>query len=286
LKKRMNVDMYKRLSFLEEYSALTHARDATLVEYLTILNNDGKHKQVLDTLMKHNFHPWEGGEGKVSGQFITAHVQLALKDMCTENFSSALEHLEIASAPTYPENLGEGKLASMVENDLDYYKGLVYLEMGNISESTECFRRATEGSEDLGEAMFYNDSPAEMIWFQGMAHLKLGEMEKAQAKFSLLEKYGKEHVDDAASVDYFAVSLPSIDIFDSDLKLKNKIHCLYLMGLGYLGQKELGELSSKEMLVTKMQNQVLELDSSHQGARLILKTEGKCTVDQDSKEEL
>ena len=40
---------------------------------------------------------------------------------------------------------------------------------------------------------------------------------------------------DEVKIDYFAVSLPDLVIFDDDLNKRNKIHCLYMEGLGYLG---------------------------------------------------
>ena len=39
-------------------------------------------------------------------------------------------------------------------------------------------------------------------------------------------------------IDYFAVSLPELMIFDDDLEKRNRIHCHYLQGLGYLGMRE------------------------------------------------
>jgi len=40
---------------------------------------------------------------------------------------------------------------------------------------------------------------------------------------------------DVFKMDYFAVSLPDLQIWDDDMTKKNRIHCYYLMGLGHLG---------------------------------------------------
>ena len=61
-------------------------------------------------------------------------------------------------------------------------------------------------------------------------------------------------------LDFFAVSLPDLMIFDDDLKQRNIIHCDYLMGLGWLG---LGELEKTR----KHFHDVLEADPSHLGVR-------------------
>lgn len=39
-------------------------------------------------------------------------------------------------------------------------------------------------------------------------------------------------------IDYFAVSLPDLLIFEEDLNRKNVSHCLFMKGLGHLGRKE------------------------------------------------
>lgn len=36
-------------------------------------------------------------------------------------------------------------------------------------------------------------------------------------------------------MDYFAVSLPDLQIWEDDMNEKNRIHCNYLMGLGHAG---------------------------------------------------
>ncbi len=50
-------------------------------------------------------------------------------------------------------------------------------------------------------------------------------------------------------------------IFDADLSLRNKVHCQYLMGLGYLGFG-----NAKAEGAEKLFEQVLQSDTSHQGA--------------------
>ena len=36
-------------------------------------------------------------------------------------------------------------------------------------------------------------------------------------------------------IDYFAVSMPDLAIWEEDLDVRNRIHCSYVMGLGYFG---------------------------------------------------
>jgi hypothetical protein len=67
-------------------------------------------------------------------------------------------------------------------------------------------------------------------------------------------------MNDVLKIDYFAVSLPDLLIFEDDLDLRNKIHCLYMTGLGYLGlQKTAAAIAAF--------GQVLHHDNMHFGAR-------------------
>jgi tetratricopeptide (TPR) repeat protein len=122
---------------------------------------------------------------------------------------------------------------------------------------------ASQGLEEPASPMFYNDQPPDMIFYQGLAWLKLGNAKEARSRFNKLKDYGEQHLFDTVNIDYFAVSLPDFLIFKDDLNKGNKLHCHYMMGLGHLGLEEFEQ--------ARMQfSQVLELDPSHQGARVHL----------------
>ena len=78
--------------------------------------------------------------------------------------------------------------------------------------------------------------------------------------FNNLVAYAKAHMNNDVKLDYFAVSLPNLLIFDDDLNLRNKIHCLYILGLGFAGLGNVDE--SKKAL-----KQVLQYDAMHFGAK-------------------
>ena len=62
-------------------------------------------------------------------------------------------------------------------------------------------------------------------------------------------------------IDYFAISLPDLMIWDKDLVIQNHVHCRYITALGLLGSGRINE-AEKEYDV------ILNLDKSHQGAIL------------------
>jgi tetratricopeptide (TPR) repeat protein len=156
--------------------------------------------------------------------------------------------------------LGEGKLYGAPENDISYLRGLAMEQSGAPELALKNFRLATEGISEPVQAIFYNDPQPDKIFYQGLAWLKLNREDKANDIFRKLISFGEKHIADAISIDYFAVSLPDLLVFDADLGLRNKIHCVYLMGLGFLG---LGDDKAGTLF-----DEVLQLDINHQGAAI------------------
>ena len=62
-------------------------------------------------------------------------------------------------------------------------------------------------------------------------------------------------------MDYFAVSLPDLQIWEDDMDKRNRVHCHYLMGLGHLG---LGDKEKARQYFDRAAN----LDRNHQGVQI------------------
>ena len=233
LYKKMNFPLETRLAKMQDYYDLIEKRDDLMVEYITILNSLGQYTKAYELTVEHKFHPWEGGEGKISSQYIYALTELAKIDIASKKYEEALTKL--TDALSYPPNLGEGKLPNTQDNIIHYYIGCVYEGLENTELAQEYFTKASVGLQEPTDMMFYNDQPADTIFYQGKAFEKLGMTELAKARYTTLLDYAKEHMEDLIEIDYFAVSLPDTLIFEEDLQKKNKVHCLYLAGLGELG---------------------------------------------------
>ena len=119
----------------------------------------------------------------------------------------------------------------------------------------------TEKSGAGGHDAIYNDQPPEMIYYQGLAYRALGDEEQAVERFRKLEDYGKKHIGDEIKIDYFAVSLPDLLIFEENLDERNRKHCLFMMSLGLKG---LGRSDEAE----KCAEELLAMDNAHQGIRV------------------
>lgn len=259
LAKRLNRPHTERLARLEEYRETAWQRDDLYLEYVTLLNHLERYTEAIELINSRKFHPWEGGEGKVPAQYQIARLELAKQFINEEKYAQALTLIN--ECYEYPENLGEGKLYGAQENDFDYYKGCVLEAVGKNEEAAGFFRKASVGISEPVAAVYYNDQKPHKIFYQGMALRKLGDEEGARSRFNKLVSYGEQHLHDVFRMDYFAISLPDLQIWEDDMDLRNKIHCYFLMALGHMG------LGNKEKAMTFF-HKVKEMDVNHQDSTI------------------
>jgi tetratricopeptide (TPR) repeat protein len=232
LHKRTGTPLADQLGLYEKHRHLVLKRDDLSVSYAEILNALGKYEQALDLLLNRKFHPWEGGEGKVPAQHIEARIGIAKRLMEAGKDDQAAEELE--KAAVYYENFGEGKLPGSRENHINYYMGLA-LQKRDPGRSVEYFQKAAAGTLEPAGALYYNDQPPHLIYYQGLALRALQREGEARSRFNTLIAYGEKNLFKKQTMDYFAVSLPDFLVFEMDLDEKNVIHCYYMMALGHLG---------------------------------------------------
>ena len=245
LYKRLHRPHAERLAFLQQYPELIQRRDDLVLEEATLLNMLGRYEEALQLIDNRTFHPWEGGEGKVSGQYQMCRLEIAKqllkKDPADKRAKQLLEECLV-----FPHHLGEGKLYGAQDNDFLYFLGR--------------YEEGTEGPTEPAAAMYYNDAKPDKIFYAALCYRKLGKEDKARGLFNKLINYGKQHIFEKQVMDYFAVSLPDLLIWEDSLDQKNIIHCKYMLALGYYGmgdtEKALRYLSEAEAL-----------DNNHQGIR-------------------
>ncbi|TRW27257.1 DUF5107 domain-containing protein [Flavobacterium zepuense] len=261
LYKRLNKGLEYRLQFLEKHLDLVLQRDDVYLERIALYNLLGRHDEALTLLQNRIFHPWEGGEGKVAGQYLNSLIELAKKDVSLGNYKEAI--VKLTQAQTYPDNLGEGKLDGAQENDIFYWLGIALEKIGDLENAKTWWQKASEGLSEPAAAIFYNDQQPDKIFYQGLALLKLNNAGAANSRFKKLVAYGEKHRNDHVTIDYFAVSLPDLQIWEDDLDRRNQIHCDYMKGLGLMG---LGKITEAEAVF----NEVLQNEKSHAGVTLHL----------------
>ena len=265
--KRLHHSHAERLAFLEKYPQLIQRRDDLVLEEITLLNQVGHYEEAMEKLDGHTFHPWEGGEGKVSTQYQICRVELAKTAIIAKEYEKAVKLL--SECLEYPHHLGEGKLYGAQENDFYYLLGIAYDALGQKEKARECWEEATKGPQEPAAAMYYNDAKPDKIFYQGLALYKLGREGEAHGRFYRLINYGKQHIFEGLQegepgsgrkqvMDYFAVSLPDLLIWEDSLDTKNLIHCKYMLALGYYG---LGDMQHAERYLKEVE----ALDNNHQG---------------------
>ena len=254
LMKLTNASPAARLDNMLSCKYLLDKRDDLYIEYITLLNFFGEHEAALENINGHIFHPFEGGEGKISAQYRAALIGIAKKSDSKTAISLLARALE------YPENLGEGKLIGALDNDIHYMIGCL---CDDAQKKKDEFMLAARGKFDIGSAVYYNDQPPEMMYFAAKALEALGDESEARRRFSAFVEYADKHIGDNIKIDYFAVSLPDFSVFDADLCKNNKAHCLYMKALGLLGLKE-----TERAKMTAAEG--LDIISSHAGLNEIM----------------
>lgn len=257
LASRMQYSVLKRLKAFEVKIELVRERDDLWLRYITLLNCTQQYAKALQCLEEHIFHPWEGGEGKVSEQYRYALIALAKQSIQSHDYEKAIALLE--KSLTYPDNLGEGKLPNVPDNQTYYYMGIAYQKMLQEELATKYFKLATNGEQTPSSVLYYNDQPSDYIYYQGLAWEKLGQQTLSKKSFHQLISFGERHIFDEVTYDFFAVSLPEIEVYQEDLKTRNVQYCNYLSALGYLG---LGEVEKSSILFERL----LEMQPDYQGA--------------------
>ncbi|PWD98467.1 DUF5107 domain-containing protein [Marinilabilia rubra] len=261
LYKKLNKPFNERLAFLEAHPEALDYRDDLYLELVTLYNQIGDYEKAKNLISDRKFHPWEGGEGKVPAQYQICRLGLAREALKVKEYQKVVDLMK--ETLYYPENLGEGKLYGAQENDFYYYMGLGYEGLDEKEKARECFEIASQGLDTPSDAMFYNDQKPDKIFYQGLALLQLNRTDEAMSRFNKLIAYGEKHLFDEVKIDYFAVSLPDLLVWEEDLNVRNTIHCYYLLGLGYLGQ---GKTDKADYFLSK----AYELNVNHQGVQIHL----------------
>lgn len=250
----------ERLARLEAQRDVALKRDDLTAELLSLWHQHGKHEQAARVLAERKFHPWEGGEGKVTGQYLINQQLRALAHI--EKGEPGLAEELLQQALRYPENLGEGRLVGQSDNDIWYLLGRCAQQQQRADAAKACYREALKGGPTLEAGRYYNDQPVDYLFYQAMAQKQLGEPEAAQQKFSAFIEWARQHRDDAVEPDFFAVSLPDLIALDGNPRRVHLQHCLFVEALGHLG---LGDTLAFNRLI----DELLALNPAHDKAHLL-----------------
>ena len=239
LLRRLGRPVKERLALLEARAEIIPERYALMLAYVTLLNRDGQHEKALELMTHYTFHVWEGGEGKVADEYKNALFALAEKALEEGRTEEAFAFAE--RTLSYPANLGEGKLDNVPDHRAWYVMGCACRMMKDEGKANECFRKAAAGSQVPEPVRYYNDQPSDYIYYQGLALAALGEPEKARKSFHQLITFGERHLFDRVEYDFFAVSMPELEVYQDDIQQRSDDYCRRLIRLGRRGLELLRE---------------------------------------------
>jgi len=243
LLKRLGTAPAERLARLERHQDLAKQRDDCSLELAALYNRTDQPQEALKVLLSRRFHPWEGGTGMVSGQYVGANVLLGRAALEAGNAAEALAYLE--AAQEYPDNIGERKNPLTLDAHIHYFAGLAKEALGDSEGAEARFRQASKAQSGFSFTTYY----------QALALMKLGEEAAGVDRLNELLEFATQRRQ-TGSRSGFSTSVPKFTLFKDDPQRLNRIECTYLIALAQLG---LGQVSPAR----KAFEEVLALDISH-----------------------
>ena len=216
-------------------------RDDMTAELLDLWHLVGETEKAAQCLATRKFHPWEGGEGKVTGQYILNQLLRAWQQIARKQPQAAAELLH--AALRYPDNLSEGRLPGQTDNDIWFWLAVCAREQGDSAEAMRCLRQAATGDRTLNIHSYYNDQPVDYLFWQGMALKMLGEQQASTQLFTEMKQWVQQMAKSHIDADFFAVSRPDLLSLYADLQQQHKEKCLTVEALAAAG---LGDIDGYE----------------------------------------
>jgi tetratricopeptide (TPR) repeat protein len=220
-----NVSPQKRAASFEAHSAVAAKRSDTLMQEAKVYALVGRYDQAIQLLKTHRFHNWEG-YGDIHDTYMDALVLSGDGKFKAGKYQEALKDYE--ASLEYPENLEVGRPYRETRlPQVNYLLGLTYEKLGNTAKSRELFQQAISS-----EWRTRRGGEPEMLYYQGMAALKLGRNTEANRFFDDLIAMGDKALAAGGDIDYFAK-------FGQRRSSRFRLaDAHYLIGLGNLGKGE------------------------------------------------
>ncbi len=250
--KRAGTKPGKRLRELQNHPHLISQRDDLIIEYCALLNQTGKHEEALKVVSTRHFQPWEGGEGGPLGQHVRTHLILGRKVLAEGDATAAVNHFTLALQS--PLNLGEARHILANQSDVHYWLGVALHTKEDRKDAERHWKHAAEFKGDFQQMSVRAFS--EMTYYSALSLQRLGREAAAKKLLNQLLDYGRELAEAEVKIDYFATSLPTMLLFDDDLKYRQETTAKFLQTQALWG---LGKQKKAKALLAE----VLKRDPNH-----------------------
>jgi len=253
-----NVTPQKRLASFESSLSVAEKRSDALTQEAKIYLLVGRYDQAINLLKTHRFHNWEG-YGDIHDVYMDAYLLEGQREFQAGKYQEALR--DYTAALEYPENLEVGRPYHDIRlPQVDYMMGLAYGKLDNATKSRELFQQAT-----AAQWREQSRQQPDMLFYQGLAALKLGQKAEATRCFDDLIAEGNKELAAGSEVDYFA---KFGERRSSSLRLAD---AHYLIGLGNLGKGATAKARDEF-------ESALKLNANHLGATTQLTSANSETV--------
>ncbi len=271
LYKLTNLTPQTRLDNLELHDDLVIQHDGLSIERIRLLNLTGYHDEALDLLAGCSCYTWVGKAAEVAhqgaqqgvayplviDQYQFALIEQAKKLLIAGDPVGAIDKLHHAQCAV--NDLGQASLQGIQKTQIFYYLGCAFAALGEKEQAQRAFLHAIGEPNEPDVIPIYEEERPETLFYQALAHQKVGDDATAEKIFHRLIDDGKAHVEDQIQVSHFASLLVGNTKFKRDINRQNRIHCSFMSGLGYLGL----EMAADAIAQFDM---VLKLCSDHEGA--------------------
>jgi tetratricopeptide (TPR) repeat protein len=258
LREAGNVPPGQRLASFQSNPAVALKRSDAMTQEAKVDLLVGRYEPALELLKTHEFHNWEG-YGDIHEVYMDACLLQGEQEFKAGKFQEALKDYQ--ASLDYPENLEVGRPYREARlPQVDYLMGLVYEKLGNSGKSRPLFEQAM-AAQGRGRR---RERP-EMLYYEGMAALKLGQNNEAARRFDDLIASGTKALAAGAEVDYFA---KFGERGSGRLRLAD---AHFLIGLGNLGKGETAKAREEFQAA-------LKLNVNHLGATAQLASAGSPAV--------
>ncbi len=166
---------------------------------------------------------------------------------------------------TAPRSLGEAKHLLANQSDVHYGLGCASAALGDQKSARQHWLVAATFKGDFQEMRVR--AFGEMTCFSALSWARLGQRTPATKLSNDLLTYARQLQKAEAKIDYFATSLPTMLLFDDDLRFRQETTALFLQAQAHLG---LGRKTRARALL----RQVLGRDPNHALAADLLAERG------------
>ena len=209
---RLGHDAGARFEWLRSYEALVGERDDLVIAWVNLLVDLDRATEALNILRSRRFQPWEGGEGLAVAAWERVCTALSRAALATGDAEAGWRYAEMAR--DLPEHLGEERhpLANVAR--LELLLGDAAAARGRVEEARQHWERAAASISDFTSMAV---TPFSIMTIDSITALqRLERTNEAREVVERMRSWLDERGRTPAEIDYFATSLPTMLLFDSD----------------------------------------------------------------------